>query len=78
MSRVLAISGRSRSLRVDLNDFADILIAVILLFQGPIVPQFCVQPEPVDLDYKFKLGSTKILKQKEIKYDVIESMDISH
>uniref|UniRef100_A0A8R1XSY1 proteasome endopeptidase complex n=1 Tax=Onchocerca volvulus TaxID=6282 RepID=A0A8R1XSY1_ONCVO len=48
------------------------------LFKGPIVPNFCVRPEPVELDYKFKLGSTNVLKQKEIKYDVIESMDISH
>lgn len=47
-------------------------------FQGPEVPHFCVRPEPVELDYKFKLGSTNVLKQKEIKYDIIESMDISH
>lgn len=48
------------------------------IFKGPVVPQFCVRPEPIDLDYKFRPGSTKILKQKEIKYDVIESMEISH
>ncbi|CAG9533864.1 unnamed protein product [Cercopithifilaria johnstoni] len=48
------------------------------VFKGPEVPHFCVRPEPVELDYKFKLGSTNILKQKEIKYDIIESMDISH
>ncbi|MFH4982476.1 hypothetical protein AB6A40_009185 [Gnathostoma spinigerum] len=47
-------------------------------FKGPIIPQFCVRPEPIDLDYKFKPGSTKVLKTKEIKYDVIESMEISH
>ncbi|VDD94136.1 unnamed protein product [Enterobius vermicularis] len=48
------------------------------VFKGPIVPDFCVRPEPTDLDYKFKCGTTKVLKQKEIKYDIIESMDISH
>ncbi|VDK56422.1 unnamed protein product [Anisakis simplex] len=48
------------------------------VFKGPVVPDFCVRPEPIDLDYKFKQGSTKVLKQKEIKYDIIESMDISH
>lgn len=48
------------------------------IFKGPIIPDFCVKPEPIDLDYKFKAGTTKVLKQKEIKYDVIESMDISH
>ncbi|VDM97606.1 unnamed protein product [Thelazia callipaeda] len=48
------------------------------VFEGPVIPSFCVRPEAVELDYKFKLGSTKILKQKEIKYDIIESMDISH
>uniref|UniRef100_A0A0M3IAZ8 proteasome endopeptidase complex n=2 Tax=Ascaris TaxID=6251 RepID=A0A0M3IAZ8_ASCLU len=47
-------------------------------FKGPVVPEFCVRPEPIDLDYKFKPGSTKVLKQKEIKYDIIESMDVSH
>lgn len=48
------------------------------ILQGPVVPSFCRPPESADLDYKFKIGSTKVLKQKEIKYDVIESMDISH
>uniref|UniRef100_A0A915PXB2 proteasome endopeptidase complex n=1 Tax=Setaria digitata TaxID=48799 RepID=A0A915PXB2_9BILA len=43
------------------------------VFKGPIIPHFCVRPEPVELDYKFKLGSTKVLKQKEIKYDIIET-----
>ncbi|CAI4225476.1 unnamed protein product [Auanema sp. JU1783] len=46
-------------------------------FTGPIVPDFCKKPEPVDLDYKFKKGSTKVLKQKTIKYDIVESMDMS-
>ncbi|TKR80754.1 hypothetical protein L596_014772 [Steinernema carpocapsae] len=46
-------------------------------FEGPIVPDFCVQPEKIELEYKFKPGSTQVLKQKEVKYDVIESMDIS-
>lgn len=48
------------------------------VFKGPEVPSFCTRPEPIELDYKFKHGSTNVLKQKEIKYDVIESMDISH
>uniref|UniRef100_A0A0N5AX58 proteasome endopeptidase complex n=1 Tax=Syphacia muris TaxID=451379 RepID=A0A0N5AX58_9BILA len=48
------------------------------VFEGPIIPSFCVKPEPIDLEYKFKSGTTKVLKQKEIKYDIIESMDISH
>lgn len=47
------------------------------MIQGPIVPEFCMKPEPNDLDYRFKSGSTKVLKHKEIKYDVIESMDLS-
>ncbi|KAJ1347199.1 hypothetical protein KIN20_002201 [Parelaphostrongylus tenuis] len=47
-------------------------------FRGPIVPEFCKKPEPVDLSYKFKAGSTKVLKRKTIKFDVIESMDVSH
>ncbi|KHJ87050.1 hypothetical protein OESDEN_13184 [Oesophagostomum dentatum] len=47
-------------------------------FRGPIVPEFCKKPEPVDLTYKFKPGSTKVLKKKVYKFDVIESMDISH
>ncbi len=29
-----------------------------------------------DLEYKFKLGTTDVLKQKVIKYDIIESMDV--
>lgn len=45
-------------------------------FEGPIVPDFCKRPEPVELNYKFKTGSTKVLKQKTFKYDVIESMEI--
>lgn len=48
------------------------------VFEGPIVPEFCKKPEPIDLEYKFTAGSTKVLKKKEIKYDVIESMDVSH
>ena len=48
------------------------------VFEGPIVPDFCKKPEPVDLDYKFKPGSTHVLKRKEIKYDIVESMDVSH
>lgn len=47
-------------------------------FKGPIVPEFCKQPEPVDLSYKFKTGSTQVLKRKTVKFDVIESMDVSH
>lgn len=46
-------------------------------FEGPIVPDFCKAPHPVELDYKFKPGSTKVLKQKTINYEVVESMDIS-
>uniref|UniRef100_A0A1I7ZD36 proteasome endopeptidase complex n=1 Tax=Steinernema glaseri TaxID=37863 RepID=A0A1I7ZD36_9BILA len=47
------------------------------VFEGPVVPEFCVQPEKIELEYKFKPGTTTVLKKKEIKYDVIESMDIS-
>ncbi|KAK0404220.1 hypothetical protein QR680_017347 [Steinernema hermaphroditum] len=47
------------------------------VFEGPIVPNFCVQPDKIELEYKFKPGATKVLKQKTIKYDVIESMDIT-
>jgi len=46
------------------------------VFKGPIVPDFCAKPESNDLDYKFKLGTTDVLKQKNIKYDIIESMDV--
>lgn len=48
------------------------------VFEGPIVPEFCKKPDAVELDYKFKPGTTAILKRKEIKYDIIESMDITH
>ncbi|KAK6039225.1 putative multicatalytic endopeptidase [Cooperia oncophora] len=47
-------------------------------FRGPIVPNFCKMPEPIDLPYRFKPGSTKVLKRKVYKFDVIESMDVSH
>ncbi|CAJ0946182.1 unnamed protein product, partial [Mesorhabditis belari] len=46
------------------------------IFEGPIVPDFCKKPEPIDLEYKFKPGSTAVLKRKEIKYEIVESMDI--
>ncbi|CAD5229793.1 unnamed protein product [Bursaphelenchus okinawaensis] len=46
------------------------------VFEGPIVPEFCKLPEPLDLQYKFKPGTTKILTQKTFKYDIIESMDM--
>lgn len=45
-------------------------------FEGPIVPDFCKPGSKVELDYKFKIGSTKVVKQKIIKYDVIEAMEI--
>lgn len=45
------------------------------VFEGPIVPDFCKLPEPVELSYKFKPGSTKVLGQKIFKYDIVESMD---
>ncbi|UMM15023.1 hypothetical protein L5515_002614 [Caenorhabditis briggsae] len=48
------------------------------VFKGPIVPEFCKRPEPNDLAYKFQAGATKVLKHKTIKYDVVESMDLSH
>jgi len=48
------------------------------VFKGPIVPEFCKRPEPIELDYKFKTGSTKVLKHKIIKYDIVESMEIGH
>ncbi|VDM17760.1 unnamed protein product [Wuchereria bancrofti] len=62
----------------DQNIFVRRQFAVFAKSEGPVVPHFCVRPEPVELDYKFKLGSTNVLKQKEIKYDIVESMDISH
>lgn len=46
-------------------------------FEGPIVPEFCKQPTAVELEYKFKPGSTKVFKQKTFKYDVVESMDLN-
>lgn len=48
------------------------------VFKGPIVPEFCKRPEPNDLVYKFQAGATKVLKHKTYKYDVVESMDITH
>jgi len=45
-------------------------------FEGPIFPDFCKRPENIELDYKFKPGSTTVLKHKVYKYDIIESMDI--
>ncbi|KAI6179861.1 Proteasome subunit beta [Aphelenchoides besseyi] len=45
-------------------------------FENSIVPSFCQRPEPVALTYKFKPGTTTVLKQKIFKYDVVESMDI--
>jgi hypothetical protein len=36
-----------------------------------------VKPEPIELDYAFKPGTTTVLKRREIKYDVVESMDIA-
>jgi hypothetical protein len=44
-------------------------------FEGPIVPSFCTNPEPIDNTYKYKPGATKVLKQKTFKYDVVESME---
>lgn len=65
------------------------------IFRGPIVPDFCNKPEPIESDYKydihrlsirlclliivycrFKTGSTTVLKKKEIKFDIVESMDM--
>jgi len=45
-------------------------------YEGPIVPSFCNNPEPVELSYKFKPGTTKVLKQKTFKYDIVESMEL--
>uniref|UniRef100_A0AC35U0Q7 Proteasome subunit beta type-7 n=1 Tax=Rhabditophanes sp. KR3021 TaxID=114890 RepID=A0AC35U0Q7_9BILA len=47
-------------------------------FIGPIVPDFCKRPEPIELKYDFKIGTTKVLKQKTIKYDIIESMEVDN
>ncbi|KAI1693620.1 putative proteasome subunit beta type-2 [Ditylenchus destructor] len=44
-------------------------------FEGPIVPDFSKTPSIVELQYKFPAGAAKVLKQKTIKYEVIESMD---
>lgn len=44
--------------------------------EGPIVPSFCKVPEAIELNYKFKPGTTKVLKQKTFKYDIIESMEV--
>jgi hypothetical protein len=46
-------------------------------FKGPIVPGFCVKPEQIELDYAFKPGTTTVLKRREIKYDVVEEMDVA-
>lgn len=46
-------------------------------FEGPFVPDFCKQPSPFDLEYKFKSGDTAVLSQKTINYVVIESMDVN-
>uniref|UniRef100_A0A914UQ43 Proteasome subunit beta n=1 Tax=Plectus sambesii TaxID=2011161 RepID=A0A914UQ43_9BILA len=46
------------------------------VFKGPMVPDFCVKPQSNDIEYKFKPGATTVLKQKIIKYEVVESMDI--
>lgn len=46
-------------------------------FEGPFVPNFCKPPSAVELQYKFKTGSTAILKQKTIDYVVVESMDVN-
>uniref|UniRef100_A0A0N4ZPZ6 proteasome endopeptidase complex n=1 Tax=Parastrongyloides trichosuri TaxID=131310 RepID=A0A0N4ZPZ6_PARTI len=44
-------------------------------FIGPIVPDFCKIPEPIELKYDFKSGTTKVLRTKTIKYEVVESME---
>lgn len=46
------------------------------IFEGPIVPAFCVRPEKPELTYKFKAGTTTVLKEKRFKYDVVESMEV--
>ncbi|GMT04032.1 hypothetical protein PENTCL1PPCAC_26206 [Pristionchus entomophagus] len=46
------------------------------VFRGPIVPDFCNKPEAIESDYKFKTGCTTVLKKKEIKYEIVESMDM--
>lgn len=45
-------------------------------FEGPIIPSFCVNPEAIELSYKFKTGATKVLKQKTFKYEIVESMEV--
>jgi 20S proteasome subunit beta 2 len=45
-------------------------------FEGPIFPGFCKRPTEIELEYKFKTGTTATLKQKTFKYDIVESMDI--
>uniref|UniRef100_A0A914E8K5 proteasome endopeptidase complex n=1 Tax=Acrobeloides nanus TaxID=290746 RepID=A0A914E8K5_9BILA len=63
-------SGNSLNLVIIKNDKT--------IFEGPIVPDFCEKSEPINLEYKFKSGDTTVLKQKTFKYDIIESMDVSH
>lgn len=47
------------------------------VFRGPIVPEFCKVPEGIETNYKFSSGSTKVLKKREINYEVVEAMEIS-
>lgn len=42
---------------------------------GPIVPDFCKRPCPIDLDYRFKKGISIVVKEKTINYDVVEELE---
>ncbi|KAH7729226.1 CRE-PBS-2 protein [Aphelenchoides avenae] len=46
--------------------------------EGPIIPDFCKLTGPIELQYRFPTGSTTVLKQRTFKYEVVESMDVSH
>jgi len=45
-------------------------------FKPGIVPDFC-KAEQRDLKYKFAKDSTKVLRTKEVKFEVVEAMEVS-
>jgi len=65
------MSGNSYRMTIVKSDFTHREIA-------PQFPDFAVRPEPNDLAYMFRTGTTKVLKQKRIDYDVVEEkMEVS-
>ena len=43
--------------------------------KGPIFPDFCKRQNPIELNYQSKKGKTIVLKEKTIKFDVIEEYE---